>query len=219
MTRQTSKSAYEAIMRNGTLSQRRRDVYEVLYKEGPLSASEVCTKLGLPRDSVSPRLSELQRLSVVREFGTKSCGITGQTVVAWDVTGNLPRGSLKTKPRRRWVLAVKADKATVFASRSEASSYAKKNRGAKLVDVVECKSKPEKPAAPKAKKESPSAASSSSKKSAPVKAKRSYKKSAKAKPKKASKYSRPSKAKKLARKYKAPRAKRRQRKEEAFTKA
>lgn len=144
MARQTSKSAYESIMRNGTLSQRRRDVYQVLYKEGPLSASEVCTRLGLPRDSVSPRLSELQRLSIVREFGTKTCSITGQTVVAWDVTGSLPRGDLKTKPRRRWCLAIKSDKTTVFQSRAEAFSYAKKNRGTQLIDVIECKSKPEK---------------------------------------------------------------------------
>lgn len=174
MTRQTSKSAYEAIMRSGTLSQRRRDVYEALYKHGPLSASEVCTRLGLPRDSVSPRLSELQRLSIVKEFGTKSCSITGQTVVAWDVTSSLPRGSLKTKPRRRWVLAISKDKAAVFPARSDAAPYAKKYR-AKLVDVVECKSKPEKPVAPVAKKTTASGEEGGSSRK---RAKKSYKKSA-----------------------------------------
>jgi len=143
MTRETSKAAYQAIMSNGTLSQRRRDVYDILYKYGPLSASEVCQRLSLPRDSISPRLSELQRLSIVKEFGTKTCGITGQTVTAWDVTASLPRGSLKAKPRRRWILALNKEKIQVFSARSDAKNYAKKNRST-LIEVVECKSKPAK---------------------------------------------------------------------------
>lgn len=155
MTRQTSKAAYQAIMSNGTLSQRRRDVYDILYKYGPLSASEVCQHLSLPRDSISPRLSELQRLSIVKEFGTKSCGITGQTVTAWDVTGTLPRGTLKSKPRRRWILAVNKEKIQVFSARNDAKEYAKKNRST-LVEVVECKSKAN---AAAAKKEAPASSS------------------------------------------------------------
>lgn len=193
MTRETSKSAYQSIMANGTLSQRRRDVYDILYKYGPLSASEVCQKLSLPRDSVSPRLSELQRLSIVKEFGTKTCGITGQTVTAWDVTASLPRGSLKAKPRRRWILALNKEKIQVFSARSEAKNYAKKNRST-LIEVVECKSKPakeeSKTAAPKKEEKAPAAkvkAKKYSKNTAakkfakkPLKAKKQYKKSAKA---------------------------------------
>jgi DNA-binding transcriptional regulator GbsR (MarR family) len=195
MTRETSKAAYQAIMSNGTLSQRRRDVYDILYKHGPLSASEVCQHLSLPRDSVSPRLSELQRLSIVKEFGTKTCGITGQTVTAWDVTASLPRGSLKAKPRRRWILALNKEKIQVFSARNEAKNYAKKNRST-LIEVVECKSKPAKeesktkaaaskpeakaPASKaKAKKYSKNTAAKKSAKK-PLKAKRQYKKSAKA---------------------------------------
>lgn len=191
MTRQTSKAAYEAIMSNGTLSQRRRDVYDILYRYGPLSASEVCQRLSLPRDSISPRLSELQRLSIVKEFGTKSCGITGQTVTAWDVTGTLPRGKLKSKPRRRWILAVNKEKIQVFSARPEAKAYAKKNRST-LIEVVECKAKPvvksqataEKSNATQAtgkKKLKVAAKSVSYKKSYKVKAKKPSKKSLKAK--------------------------------------
>jgi hypothetical protein len=116
------------------------------------------------------------------------------------VTSNLPRGSLKTKPRRRWVLALGKDKAAVFQGRSEASSFAKKYR-AKLVDVVECKSKPEKPAAPKAqKKEEASAKKAAAPKSR--KAKKAYKK--KPEVKKTSKRAGKASSKKLARKYNRP---------------
>src|ERR1700722_12178353 len=96
MTRQTSIDVFNRIKSEGLLSKLRFYVYELLYNHGPLTASELI-KIAFEEngvaamDSYHPRLGELRDQGVVYERGTKICSITGNEVILWDVTSNLPK--------------------------------------------------------------------------------------------------------------------------------
>lgn len=98
MTRQTSISAYNAIKENGLLSKRRWEVYDILFRFGPLTANEafkkIATETGKSSSSFlsvsNARFTELRRNGLLVEAGERSCSITGVRVIEWDVTDKLP---------------------------------------------------------------------------------------------------------------------------------
>jgi hypothetical protein len=105
MVRETSANAFREIKEEGLLSKRRFEVYECLFEHGPLTAKELYRKMKEIKkntnlhDTFQQRLSELSRVGLVQELGTRRCRVTGRTVILWDVTKNLP--AKFEKPRRR----------------------------------------------------------------------------------------------------------------------
>lgn len=91
MVRQTSIDAYKTIKENGLLSKLRFAAYDALFQNGPMTAKETANKVSIyPIDSITPRMSELERLGVIANIGTKECSITKMNVTLWGVTDKLP---------------------------------------------------------------------------------------------------------------------------------
>lgn len=97
MIRDTSIEAYNKIKRDGLLSERRWQVYDILYEIGPATGGEIFRhmkkKYGptIPTNSnVTTRLGELRHFGVAMEIGKRKCTMTGQMVILWDVTSKLP---------------------------------------------------------------------------------------------------------------------------------
>lgn len=88
--RQTSIDVYTKIKAEGLLSRMRWRVYEALYLNGPLTGKELDQLLGT--DSAHKRLSELKALGVIADSGesVRPCRVSGENVIEWDVTANLP---------------------------------------------------------------------------------------------------------------------------------
>lgn len=94
MVRRTSREAYEKILREGLLPNRRMQVYEWLYERGPATAREVERAFILDGNHhgrhVNKRLPELREQGVVEELGERQCAVTGENAILWDVTDALP---------------------------------------------------------------------------------------------------------------------------------
>jgi hypothetical protein len=96
--RETSIEAYNQIKAAELLSQKRWEVYDILFHRGPLTAGEVFLvgkELGYShmKNNISTRLTELRNLGVVKECGERECTLTKKNVILWDVTADLPRDS------------------------------------------------------------------------------------------------------------------------------
>lgn len=96
-TRQTSIDTYHRIEREGLLSERRWQVYDILFHNGPLTSSELFEifkeKYKSPfryNANVHSRLNELAKRGVAEEVGDKCCSVSGNRVILWDVTNRLP---------------------------------------------------------------------------------------------------------------------------------
>lgn len=102
-TRQTSIDCYNEIKASGLLSKRRLEVYEVLLKITPCTASELQKSMDYNnggRDCMK-RVSELRDLGVIYEKRERKCSITGRNVIEWDLTDKLPiKISIITKQGR-----------------------------------------------------------------------------------------------------------------------
>lgn len=103
ITRATSLEAYEEIKANGLLSKARWRIYRVLCEQGPMTASELFNYLET-REGVKvnwntrTRFTELRDLGVIAELEERKCRITGQRVIVWAPTCNLPLVSPLRKP-------------------------------------------------------------------------------------------------------------------------
>ncbi len=105
MIRQTSRDAYNEIKTNGLLSERRWQVYSLLYEHGPLTGSEMALKFKAKYGILAPnqanmlaRVGELREMGVAREVSEHHiCPITGHRVILWDVTDKLPKKRTKSK--------------------------------------------------------------------------------------------------------------------------
>lgn len=93
MIRQTSIDVFRRIEAEGLLSAQRLKVYKILFVEGPLTGSEINELLG--GKSYHKRLSELLDLGVVVALGRRTCRVTGESVLEWDVNSLLPRTPVK----------------------------------------------------------------------------------------------------------------------------
>lgn len=105
MIRETSIEAYRAIREGGLLSERRLQVYELLYHYGPCTANELINRAGkkssLINQNVVTRLGELRDMGCVKELGVRQCDVTGMKVIVWDVTGKLPGKLYKKRKKTR----------------------------------------------------------------------------------------------------------------------
>lgn len=83
MYQPTSLSAYHEI--KPTLGERQKEVYEILSLYPDLTNTEISEKLGLPINSITPRIFELRKYGKVEESCKRKCRVTGRTVIAWRV--------------------------------------------------------------------------------------------------------------------------------------
>jgi hypothetical protein len=93
--RKTSLDAYNRIKDSGLLSVRRLQVYQILYKHGPMTAAQVIDvaskKLKIGNSGrLNTRLSELRRMGCVDEVDRAMCPVTGYKAIWWDVNGKTP---------------------------------------------------------------------------------------------------------------------------------
>jgi hypothetical protein len=100
--RRTSKAVYERLEKEGAFKKRRGKVYQFLFWNGPLTATETIAELdarsirkGSWRANSSGRFTELRSMHLLREVGQTTCTVTGEKTILWDVTdrepGPLPR--------------------------------------------------------------------------------------------------------------------------------
>jgi len=93
MIQRTSLEVYHRIKSEGLLSQLRFEVYEILFRHGPLTAGEVWSRYfreRRQRSSISARMSELERRGAIVVHEARACGYTGNTSIAWRTTNNIP---------------------------------------------------------------------------------------------------------------------------------
>lgn len=106
MARETSIEAYRYLVESGKLSERRLQVYQILFKYGPMSGGMVVEKARavLPisnSGTLNTRLSELREMGLAKEVGTKECEVTGRKVIYWDVTSEKEPKPLKRKNKTK----------------------------------------------------------------------------------------------------------------------
>lgn len=90
---ETSLLAYEQIKAKGLLSRLRFEVYEAIFKNGPMTAGEVWSRYFKDvrqRSSISARMSELEARGVLEQYEIRPCEYTGNLSIAWYVTDQLP---------------------------------------------------------------------------------------------------------------------------------
>lgn len=106
MTRPSQAWAYHEIRDRGLLSRLRFLVYEAIYENPPdITSGELdrlmSSSLQSWTRSASPRLNELVRLGVIEELPERKCSVTGMTVIAYRVSGELPDNSKLKKRESR----------------------------------------------------------------------------------------------------------------------
>lgn len=110
MTRKTSLEVYERIKREGLLSERRQQVYDILYEFGPLTGGQVAVKMRLDHgvrgvsESVRNRLTELREWGCVEELEDIDCPVTGNRSILWDVNGKAPEKPKEKRKRKFFVV-------------------------------------------------------------------------------------------------------------------
>jgi hypothetical protein len=93
-TRQTSIDCYNQIKTEGLIQKQQLAIYSALFKLGkPSTAREVYASMNVLKQE-STRFSELRKLGIIYEVGSRKCGITGRNAIEWDLTDRLP---IKTK--------------------------------------------------------------------------------------------------------------------------
>lgn len=107
MIRDTSRETYRNIIESGLLSERKEQVYKIVYEYGPMTGEQVSRKarelfgLNGTSESIRNRLTELRDMGVLQEKGTTMAG-SGHVIV-WDITGELPVKLKKLKPVYKWI--------------------------------------------------------------------------------------------------------------------
>lgn len=105
--RSTSAEVYNRIKDEGLLSKRRWQVYDVLFRRGPLTQNEACQILAdetslSNKPSVTPRFAELEARGVIHVAGKRRCEVTGELCLAYDVTACLPHAPApRQTPRQK----------------------------------------------------------------------------------------------------------------------
>ncbi len=67
---------------------------EFRQRPGGLTADEIATSLNLSVLSVRPRVSELRRLGMIEQTGSRRTNDSGMTATVWRLAPELPPGSL-----------------------------------------------------------------------------------------------------------------------------
>ena len=102
--RETSILAFQAIKDNGLLSERRFQVYQIIFEHGPVNCRqiiEIASRGNVTNTGAfSGRLSELERLGVIESHSVGPCPITGHETIFWVTTDQMPakfEKEIKTK--------------------------------------------------------------------------------------------------------------------------
>lgn len=95
MRRQTSIETYNKIKSSGLLSNRRFEVYDMLYHSGPMTANDLVRlqkekNPNANQTGWNARFSELEKMGVIKAIGTKKDSISGNECVVWETTNELP---------------------------------------------------------------------------------------------------------------------------------
>lgn len=94
MGESTSYEVYKKIKDNRLLSKKRFAVYEALFKiKRPATSNEIFTAMRVPNiqnNNIAPRLTELCELGVVKKHAKAVCPVTGNRVIVWALSGDLP---------------------------------------------------------------------------------------------------------------------------------
>ena len=104
--RQTSIDCYNQIKESGLLSSRKMEVYEILFRHGPMTANEIVRKAKVSYPNTNPssfhaRLSELKKCNAIIEVGEKRDVFSGKSCYVWDLTDRIPvKESRKTKTKK-----------------------------------------------------------------------------------------------------------------------
>jgi len=92
---QTSLEAYYSDVLP-SLSQRQKLILGVLLQGGDWTNTEISSYLGIPINTVTPRVNELvhpkdpKEKPLIEEVGKRKCKITGRTAIAWRVVKKEP---------------------------------------------------------------------------------------------------------------------------------
>lgn len=70
----------------GLSSRLRYLVHKSLCEQGDQTCDEICTKLGLPRYSAQPRLTELRKMAMIRDTGRRRRNVSGANAIVWRAT-------------------------------------------------------------------------------------------------------------------------------------
>lgn len=111
MTRQTSIDVYRQIESEGLLGRLQLMVYDVLFHRGPLTSGELW-KFHFPdlqRQSLTPRLIELERMGAIQIGDKRECKFTGRECIQWDVTSRLPVKPPKEKTKNEIIGELRAE--------------------------------------------------------------------------------------------------------------
>lgn len=100
--RLTSIEAYNKVKESGLLSRLRLKVYKILCEHGALTANEMRMFGSSDSNSgvFSTRLSELERMGVVRTIGTRKCKTSGHNALVWEITYDLPTKFERQKTKK-----------------------------------------------------------------------------------------------------------------------
>jgi predicted transcriptional regulator len=100
--RRTSIETYHAIKEEGLLSKLRFQVYDIIYKNQPITISEIIRRASREvtnTGSFTGRISELERMGVIESAYEGDCPITGRNVNFWVTTNELPKKLEKEKTK------------------------------------------------------------------------------------------------------------------------
>lgn len=79
----TSLDAFQSI--KPELGSRQKVVFDVICHLGTPTNTEISNYLGIPINSITPRVNELRKKGLVRDAGKRECRITGSLVHCWRV--------------------------------------------------------------------------------------------------------------------------------------
>jgi hypothetical protein len=115
MTRRTSIEAYERIKREGLLKKAEWEIYDTVYKHGPMTSGDAFLIINgnSPRKCLTQsraRFTGLRDKGVLEEVGEGVSKSTGYGGYLWDVTDDLPRKvEKKLGPTRKEVFKAMHD--------------------------------------------------------------------------------------------------------------
>lgn len=122
--RRTSIETYRAIKESGILSQRRMEIYEVIFEYGPMTSAEVFMVLNKNNKaraitSSRTRFTELRDMGAFYEAGERVCNITGRKAIVWDLTGKMPKEYEKPKTNAEIIKDLKEENALLTSEVKE----------------------------------------------------------------------------------------------------
>jgi hypothetical protein len=125
MTQPTSAQTYYDILQSGELGDRQRTVLKLLMDKGPLTGSEI--NEALDSHSGHKRLSELEKMGVIRAGPSRVCKVTQREAIEWEVTGRkpspIPKSPDSTPSRKTLEGAVKEIRALVQFRKLQDPAY------------------------------------------------------------------------------------------------